>query len=136
MRERRLDNPIIIPGVLSFLAYGTWHANVKGLNDFPQDDWPDNIELLYYSFHVMAGLGTLFILIMGVAVLLEWRGRLLDTRRVAVGADAGVSVPLHRHDGGLDDDGARATTVAHLRTDADRARVESQRRVRAPRSSR
>jgi cytochrome d ubiquinol oxidase subunit I len=80
VRERRLDNPIVVPRVLSFLAYGTWHADVRGLNDFPQSDWPDNVELLYYSFHIMAGLGTLFILTMGVAVLLEWRGRLLTNR--------------------------------------------------------
>ena len=80
VRERRLDNPIVVPRVLSFLAYGTWHADVRGLNDFPQADWPDNIELLYYSFHIMAGLGTLFILTMGIAALLEWRGRLLTNR--------------------------------------------------------
>jgi cytochrome bd ubiquinol oxidase subunit I len=77
VKERRLDNPIIIPGFLSFLAYDTFHANVKGLNEFPEDLWPDNIELLYYAFHVMAGLGTLFIATMGFAVLLQWRG-LLD----------------------------------------------------------
>jgi cytochrome d ubiquinol oxidase subunit I len=77
---RRLDNPIVVPGFLSFLAYGTFHANVRGLNEFPEDTWPDNIELLYYAFHVMAGLGTLFILTMGVAALLEWRG-LLDGGR-------------------------------------------------------
>ena len=56
--------------MLSFLAYGTFHSDVRGLNEFPQDQWPDNIELLYYAFHVMAGLGTLFILVMGVAALL------------------------------------------------------------------
>jgi len=80
LREERLDNPIVVPGFLSFLAYGTFHSNVRGLKAFPRDTWPDNIELLYYSFHVMAGLGTLFILIMGVAGLLEWRRRLLEQR--------------------------------------------------------
>ena len=44
--------------------------------EFPEDQWPTSIELLYYSFHVMAGLGTLFIAIMGVAALQLWRGRL------------------------------------------------------------
>ena len=62
---QRLDNPIVVPGMLSFLAYGTFHSDVKGLNEFPQDVWPDNIELLYYAFHVMAGLGTLLIVVMG-----------------------------------------------------------------------
>jgi cytochrome bd ubiquinol oxidase subunit I len=80
VRERRLDNPIAIPGVLSFLAFGTFHSNVKGLNEFPEDVWPDNIELLYYAFHIMAGLGTLFILTMGLAALLELRGRLARSR--------------------------------------------------------
>jgi cytochrome d ubiquinol oxidase subunit I len=80
VKERRLDNPIVVPGFLSFLAYGTFHSNVKGLNEFSEDLWPDNIELLYYSFHIMAGLGTLFILVMGVAALFLLRGTLARSR--------------------------------------------------------
>jgi cytochrome d ubiquinol oxidase subunit I len=80
VREKRLDNPIVVPGVLSFLAFGTFHANVPGLDQFPINTWPDNIELLYYSFHIMAGLGTLLILTMAVATLLEWRGSLFTSR--------------------------------------------------------
>ena len=80
VREKRLDNPVTVPGILSFLAYGTFHANVAGLDQFPVDTWPDNIELLYYSFHIMAGLGTLLILTMTVAMLLEWRGTLAKSR--------------------------------------------------------
>jgi cytochrome bd ubiquinol oxidase subunit I len=78
--ERRLDNPIRVPGMLSFLAYGTFHSDVAGLDAFPEDTWPDNIELLYYAFHVMAGLGTLFIALMGIASLLLWTGRLARSR--------------------------------------------------------
>src|SRR6266700_3214413 len=66
---RRLDNPIEVPGALSFLAYGHFGSFVHGLNDFPKDQWPDNIELLYYSFHLMITLGTLFIVLMGFATL-------------------------------------------------------------------
>ena len=78
--EQRLDNPIRVPGVLSFLAYGTFHSNVPGLSEFPQDEWPDNIELLYYMFHVMAGLGTIMIGAMLLAGFLAWRRRLARTR--------------------------------------------------------
>jgi cytochrome d ubiquinol oxidase subunit I len=53
VRERKLDNPIQVPGVLSFLAYGHFYSNVRGLDEFPETDWPDNIELLYYAFHIM-----------------------------------------------------------------------------------
>ena len=74
--ERRLDNPIEIPGALSFLAYGTFHSYVRGLEEFPEHLWPDNIELLYYSFHLMIMLGTLFIVLMAWAAVQQWRGRL------------------------------------------------------------
>jgi cytochrome d ubiquinol oxidase subunit I len=53
---------------------------VPGLEEFPEDQWPDNIELLYYAFHIMVGLGTIFILIMTIAALLEWRGKLESSR--------------------------------------------------------
>ena len=78
--ERRIDNPIEVPGMLSFLAFGAFHSNVPGLEEFPEDEWPDNIELLYYAFHIMVGLGTIFILIMTIAGLLEWRGKLGASR--------------------------------------------------------
>jgi cytochrome bd ubiquinol oxidase subunit I len=77
---RRLDNPVVIPWVLSFLAFGTFHADVPGLDAFPPEDWPDNIELLYYAFHIMAGLGTILAAIALVAALLAWWGRLEQTR--------------------------------------------------------
>ncbi len=74
--KERLDNSIEVPGALSFLAYGTFGSFVHGLDEFPQETWPDNIELLYYSFHLMITLGTLFILIMAFAVFQWWRGKL------------------------------------------------------------
>jgi cytochrome d ubiquinol oxidase subunit I len=80
VRERRLDNPIVVPSILSILAYGSFNAEVRGLGEFPEDTWPDNIELLYYSFHVMTGLGTLFIPIMAVGAFFAWRGTLPDRR--------------------------------------------------------
>src|SRR5215510_12892175 len=71
---RKLDNPIVLPWVLSWVAYGDFSADVRGLDAFPQDTWPDNIEFLYYSFHIMVGLGTLFIAVMAIAAALLWRG--------------------------------------------------------------
>ena len=66
--------------MLSFLAYGTFHSDVRGLDAFPPETWPTNIELLYYAFHVMAGLGTIFIAVMGLANLQRLRGRLETSR--------------------------------------------------------
>ena len=79
-QKRKIDNPIEVPGMLSILSYRRWNAHVRGLDAFPQHDWPDNIPLLYYSYHIMVGLGTFFVAIMVVALLLLWRGRLFNAR--------------------------------------------------------
>jgi cytochrome d ubiquinol oxidase subunit I len=80
VEQRRLDNPVRVPGVLSFLAFGAIQSNVQGLNDFPEENWPDNIELLYYAFHIMVGLGTLMAAVMLLATFLAATGRLERTR--------------------------------------------------------
>jgi cytochrome d ubiquinol oxidase subunit I len=76
VQARRLDNPVAVPAILSWLAYGDFSADVRGLNDTPEDLWPTQVELLYYSFHVMVGLGTLLIALMAVSALQLARGRL------------------------------------------------------------
>jgi len=80
VEKRRLDNPLEIPSMLSFLTYREWSASVKGLDAFPQQDWPDTLELLYYSYHIMVGLGTIFIAVMGLSALLLWRKKLFESR--------------------------------------------------------
>jgi cytochrome d ubiquinol oxidase subunit I len=82
VKARELENPIVVPGVLSFLAYGTFGSTVKGLNDFPANEWPDNVELLYYAYHIMVGLGTMFILVMASAAFLLWRNQLHQARKM------------------------------------------------------
>lgn len=80
IEKRKLDNPLEIPAMLSFLTYRKWQAHVRGLDAFPEDQWPDKIELLYYSYHIMVGLGTIFIAVMGLAALLLWRRKLFESR--------------------------------------------------------
>ena len=80
LNNKRLDNPLEVPRALSFLTYRRWMAEVKGLDDFPQRDWPDNIPILYYSYHVMVGLGTIFIAIMVVSAWKLWKGTLFASR--------------------------------------------------------
>jgi cytochrome d ubiquinol oxidase subunit I len=80
MQTLQLDNPIKVPGLLSFLTHKRWNASVKGLAEFPKDHWPQFVPLVYYSYHIMAGLGTVFILLMGLAAFFLWR-RTLFTKR-------------------------------------------------------
>jgi cytochrome d ubiquinol oxidase subunit I len=74
-----LLDPIYVPRLLSYLAYGDFRARVVGLNDYPADVRPP-VELVYYAYHIMVGLGTIFIAIMALGVFLLARGRLLTAR--------------------------------------------------------
>ncbi|RYZ08637.1 MAG: cytochrome ubiquinol oxidase subunit I [Myxococcales bacterium] len=82
VEELRVDNPIRIPRLLSFLTHQRWDTEIKGLKEFPRDRWPDNIGLLYYSYHVMAGLGSMFIGLMALSCFLLYRGKLFESRGV------------------------------------------------------
>jgi cytochrome d ubiquinol oxidase subunit I len=67
---QKIDNPLAVNKVLSFLIYGTTRAEVQGLDQIPRDQWPAALPLLFYSYHIMAGLGTYFVAIMGMAGIL------------------------------------------------------------------
>ncbi len=80
MEKKRLDNPLVVPQVLSLLTYQRWGAEVRGLDAFPPQDWPDSIPLLYYSYHIMVGLGTIFVGVMVLSAGMLWKGWLFDSR--------------------------------------------------------
>ena len=100
MVTQTIDNGIHIPKMLSFLTYRRWNAEVKGLNQVPQDDWPQNIPLLYYAYHIMVGLGTMFIAIMVVAAFLLMARRAvrraLDAMDPAAGSRRSPTSPTPR----------------------------------------
>jgi cytochrome bd ubiquinol oxidase subunit I len=75
-----IENPIALNAMLSFVIYGTFRAEVKGLDAFPRENWPDNIPLLFFAYHIMAGLGTIFVVVMAVSAFLLWRGQLYSSR--------------------------------------------------------
>ncbi len=56
--NRTVTNKIEIPNALSFLAFGDFDAEVKGLNDFPDDELPP-VAIVHYAFQIMVGIGTL-----------------------------------------------------------------------------
>lgn len=51
---------IEIPGGLSFLSYGDFNAEVKGLEDFPRKNLPP-VAVVHYAFQIMVGIGTLML---------------------------------------------------------------------------
>jgi cytochrome d ubiquinol oxidase subunit I len=59
-----------IPKLLSFLAYSDFDAEVKGLDAFPEEDWPP-VAVTHFAFQIMVGLGSLMMLA-SLWVLLLW----------------------------------------------------------------
>ena len=77
--RRELMDPVFVPRALSYLAYGDFRARVVGLDDYPRDLHPP-VELVYYAYHIMVGLGTIFIAVTALAAFLLWRGALYGAR--------------------------------------------------------
>jgi cytochrome d ubiquinol oxidase subunit I len=72
--ERRTRYAIEIPHGLSFLATHHLDAEIKGLNDFPVDEWPP-VAIIHVSFQVMVALGTFMALVALIVLILLWRRR-------------------------------------------------------------
>ncbi|MDR6300764.1 cytochrome ubiquinol oxidase subunit I [Mesonia maritima] len=71
--NQEVNYKIEIPDALSFLAFGDFDAEVKGLNDFPKDEQPP-VAIVHYAFQLMVALGTLLALA-GILYFLslKWR---------------------------------------------------------------
>lgn len=80
VKNKKLDNKIAVPNILSFLTYGNWSQEIKGLEEFPEDVYPTNISGLYYGYHIMVGLGTIFIGLMALALFQLVRKKLFETK--------------------------------------------------------
>lgn len=80
MDKLALDNPVQVPRALSFMTHQRWDARIEGLTSFDRALWPDNVPLLYYSYHAMVGLGTMFMAVMVLGAGLTWKDRLLHRR--------------------------------------------------------
>ena len=84
---------IRIPYGLSLLAFHDPHAVVRGLNDFPREDWP-NVPIVHTAFQIMVGLGTYLALVSLWAGWTWIRRRNVTTNRwllraIAAGAPMG-----------------------------------------------
>ncbi|RZK66479.1 MAG: cytochrome ubiquinol oxidase subunit I, partial [Pedobacter sp.] len=61
-KDKTVKGAIKIPGALSFLAHGDFHAEVKGLDQIPENEHPP-VAITHYAFQIMVGIGTLLALI-------------------------------------------------------------------------
>ncbi|CAH0294647.1 Putative cytochrome bd menaquinol oxidase subunit I [Pedobacter sp. Bi27] len=61
-KDKAVKGAIEIPGALSFLAHGDFSAEVKGLDQIPENEHPP-VAITHYAFQIMVGIGTLLLLV-------------------------------------------------------------------------
>ena len=71
---------IRIPGGLSFLLHGNFTEPVKGLNGFPEDERPTQVNAIFQFYHIMVACGMIMIGLTLLACFYWWRKNLFDKR--------------------------------------------------------
>ncbi|MGB3389095.1 MAG: cytochrome ubiquinol oxidase subunit I [Pseudaminobacter sp.] len=69
---------IEIPKASSLILKHSLDAPLAGLDTIERADWP-YVPIVFWSFRIMVGLGTLMILLGAASLVLRWRGTLHDT---------------------------------------------------------
>jgi len=78
-KEKKIEYNLAIPGFLSFLAFNDFTAEVKGLDQFPEKDWP-NVSIVFQVYHLMLlTWGWMFVTLL--IAFYEWRkGNLVHSK--------------------------------------------------------
>ncbi|HUU03991.1 MAG TPA: cytochrome ubiquinol oxidase subunit I [Myxococcota bacterium] len=91
--SRQVHAAIRIPGMLSLLTSGTTDAEVRGLNDVPENEWPP-LGLTFFSFHLMFLLGLYFVGLTALGMFLLWRKKLFDSKLFMMLAMFSLPLPI------------------------------------------
>ncbi|HEX5024488.1 MAG TPA: cytochrome ubiquinol oxidase subunit I, partial [Agriterribacter sp.] len=74
VKNKKVDYAFKIPGFLSFMVYGDFTTEVKGLDQIPLDEQPP-VAITHYAFQVMVGLGIIMLLIALLYFITLWKKR-------------------------------------------------------------
>jgi cytochrome d ubiquinol oxidase subunit I len=69
-----------IPGGLSFLVHQDFNEPITGLNAFPENEMPTQVNAVFQFYHIMISIGMFFIGLTLYASYLWWRGKLFDKK--------------------------------------------------------
>jgi cytochrome d ubiquinol oxidase subunit I len=78
--EKQKVSGIAVPGGLSFLVHQDFQAPVTGLNAFPKEDQPSQVNAVFQFYHIMISIGMFLIALTFYACFLWWRGKLFETK--------------------------------------------------------
>jgi len=80
------------PKMLSFLVYGDFNAEMKGLKDFPKEERPP-VMLSFASYHIMVFLGVWFALLALLGIYLLYRKQIFEKRWYLYGLLFSIPLP-------------------------------------------
>ncbi|AYB33439.1 cytochrome ubiquinol oxidase subunit I [Chryseolinea soli] len=72
-KTKTVDFAIELPGMLSFMTYGSFDAEVAGLDKIPEADQPP-VPVVHYAFQIMVGIGG-FMVLLALTLLIAFRKR-------------------------------------------------------------
>lgn len=79
-KNKTVSKYIEIPGALSFLAHGNFKAEVKGLDQIPEDEHPP-VAITHYAFQIMVSLGTVMMIISIIYFFVLWKKKTILTSK-------------------------------------------------------
>ncbi len=76
--ETQETKGVAIPGFLSFLIHDNFEKPVLGLNAFPPENRPKQVNFVFQTYHLMVAIGMTLIGLTLLASFLLWRGKLFQ----------------------------------------------------------
>jgi cytochrome d ubiquinol oxidase subunit I len=79
-KENQKVTGLKISGGLSFMLYQDFDSEVTGLNAFPEEDRPSQINAIFQFYHIMVAIG-MFLIALSLFALWQWkRGQLFNKK--------------------------------------------------------
>lgn len=79
-KEKQKVIGLRVPGGLSFLLHFNFDEPVTGLNAFPLDEQPSQVNAVFQFYHIMVAIGMFLIALTLLAGFLWWRDKLFQNR--------------------------------------------------------
>ena len=79
-KESKETTGLALPGGLGFLLEGDFDADVTGLDAFPEDEQPTQVNAVFQFYHIMVAIGMLLIGLTLFASFQWWRGKLFEKK--------------------------------------------------------
>ncbi|GAA0873793.1 cytochrome ubiquinol oxidase subunit I [Wandonia haliotis] len=92
-KEKQEVTGVKVPGGLSLLLHGDQESNVTGLNAFPEDERPSQVNAVFQFYHIMVAIGMLLIVLSLVGIWAWWRGRLFTSKWLLIAFALAVILP-------------------------------------------